>query len=296
MTDRDKKMVKVLSVLVPVLLLALWYGYSQIQSTKARAAERRRRAEERNQQRAENTQENQESNNTASRGTGASGAAPAAAHANASPAPPSSGVHVGVDEEAQGERSRLAWVRDPFVPPDTQGPAIKSPGDFESPRNTKTIELKINISDRDTGNSGVESAVLLYGTDQRVDVHQAEGSPPAAESRDGEWTFVVPAPGDDPVSCYVVATDRGKLQSETRSPMFRITPPPRETVQTQVGGTEVKLTLRGISWAGDTGVALINDDVVAAGEYIHGYEVTKIVKNGVVLKRNDQEIFLQLKE
>ncbi len=93
-----------------------------------------------------------------------------------------------------------------------------------------------------------------------------------------------------------MATDAGRLRSQTRSRLFKVVPPPKEPVQAQAGGTTIKLMLPGVSWAGNKGVALINTDVLAEGEYIHGYKVKKIVKNGVVLMRNGQEIFLQLKE
>ena len=91
-----------------------------------------------------------------------------------------------------------------------------------------------------------------------------------------------------------MAVDRGRLSSRSSSPPFTITPPPREVVTDT--GTGVKLTLRGISWAGGKGVALINNDVVGEDDYVAGYRIVKIAKNGVLLKRNQREVFLQLKE
>ncbi len=294
MTERDKKMVKLLCVLGPILLVVVAYGYSQIQKTKARKARRSRSAEQEVQQNA-----NQDS--AAAKGTTTllsrpPSATPRDKHANVPAAASSVGVSITVDPAAQHKRMQLQWGRDPFIPPDAQGPKISTPADQESPRGEKTMKLQVEVSDKPTGNSGIRSAVLYYGSDKSPDQHRAEGKPPPSETGDGPWTFTIPAPQDSPYRCYVVAADRGKLGSESRSPVFAIAPPPKETVETQIGATDVKLTLRGISRAGGSGIALINDEVVAEGEYIHGYRVAKVVKNGVVLRRGKQEIFLQLKE
>jgi len=203
---------------------------------------------------------------------------------------------VAVDAAAQGRREKLSWGRDPFTPPDTQAPQIGHLSDIESPRGKTTITVQVHISDRAAGNSGVSSAVLRYGTDEPYDRHSVKGTPPASENGDGAWTFSLPAPEDRSFGCFIVAADAGRLRNRTHSRVFKIIPPLKESVQAHIGGTDVKLTLRGISWADNRGVVLINNDVLAEGEYIQGYESSKIVKNGVVLKRNGQEVFLQLKE
>ena len=301
MTARDKKLKKLLCVLGPILLLTLWYGYSEIQAGKAKKAARRKKAQEQSKKAAPSEQTNNR-NNAAGQGTRAlpsppPGATPADNRASVPPAAPFAGVRVAVNTAAQGKRAQMPWGRDPFVPPDTQGPKILAPADMESPRGKDTIELKVHISDSTTGNSGMTSAVLRHGADPRSPENATKGSPPGAPNRDGDWTFTVPAPKDRPLNCYIVAIDAGRLQNTSRSPAFKITPPPRETVTAQsTTGGRVKLTLRGISWAREKGVALINDDVVAQGEYIHGYEVVRVAKNAVVLKRNDKEIVLELKE
>ena len=224
------------------------------------------------------------------------GATPADNHASVPPAAPCAGVCVAADTAAQKRRMNLPWGRDPFTPPDVQGPEISAPSDMQSPRGKKALELTVNISDRATGNSGVRSAVLYYGREKPFDEYQLKGQPPVNENGDGAWTFVLPAPRDKPVGCYIVAVDGGRLRSRSRSRVFTVSPPPRNTYQAAVGGADVKLTLRGISWADKGGVALINNDVVAEGERIHGYKVVKIARDGVTLSRGDTEIFLQLKE
>jgi hypothetical protein len=302
MSDRDKKMIKLLCVLVPALLLAAGYGYGQVRRTKARRAERRQKAQEQSQP------------STASRPSDDAGPSePAAAQgAKAQPSPPPGvqpadkpaivpaaafqGVRVEVSTAAQTAREKLPWGRDPFTPPDTEGPVVGHLSDIESPRGKKSVTVSVRIADISAGNSGIHSAVLRYGADEPFDRHTVEGTRPESDNGDGVWTFVFPAPGNRPLGCTVVATDNGRLRNTARSRLFKVTPPPKETVQAQIGGTAVKLTLRGISWSGGKGVALINTDVLAEGEIIQGYEVKKIVKNGVVLTRNEQEVFLQLKE
>lgn len=307
MTTRDKKMVKLISILVPALLLAVFYGYVQMRQTKARQAEQRKKAQLQVQQAA------------AADGS-ATGPVPGAAPgpvpgpvptAPLDPAPvpapaatatppnivaTTAGLRVPVDHGAQYRRMKAQWGRDPFAPPDTLGPIISVPEKIEAPRATPVLDLKIQISDTATGNSGVRDAALSYGTTEPFDEREVKGVPPPAETGDGEWTFPLPAPKDKPLKCYIVATDKGKLNSQSRSTLFEVLPPPKETVETQIGGADLKLTLRAISWSGNSGVALINSNVCTPGDVIQGCEVINIQKDGVLLKRNGQEIFLQLKE
>lgn len=212
------------------------------------------------------------------------------------PAAASQGVHVGVDVAAQSRREKLPWGRDPFTPPDTQAPQIGHLSDIESPRGKATITVQVHISDTAAGNSGVSSAILKYGTEEPFDRYAVKGTPPASENGDGAWTFSLPAPEAKSFGCFIVAADAGRLQNRARSRVFKVIPSLKESVQAHIGGTNVKLTLRGISWVNNKGVVLINNDVLSEGEYIQGYEVSKIVKNGVILKRNEQEVLLQLKE
>jgi len=303
MTERQKKLKKLLYILVPVFLLTMAYGYNEIRAVQTRKAERRKKAQEQSRLTAEADQNAPIQEPAAGPGTGAlpsppPGATPADNHANVPPAAPTSfaGVSVTADAEAQDRRAALPWGRDPFVPPDTRGPAITTPGDLESPRGKKHVVLNVGVSDGATGGSGIASAVLHYTDGSHSGLRTVPGRPPKGENGDGSWVFTLPAPEDGPLTCYVVAVDRGKLKNSSRSGDFRIIPPPKHTAVTPTVGAAVTLTLRGISWSGKTGVALINEDVLARGEYIQGYEVVKIVKNGVLLKRNNQEIFLQLKE
>ncbi len=301
MTSRDKRMIRLLCVLGPVLLLASGYGYSQVQAVKKRKAERKAKAKQRAAQAPQPVSSTQTQNLAAGKGTRAlpsppPGATPADNRASVPPAASYPGVYVATDTAAQNRRMKLPWGRDPFTPPDAQGPEISAPSDMESPRGKKTLELEVHISDRATGNSGVRAAVLYYGEEKPFDEHEAKGKPPVIENGDGAWTFVLPAPHSKPFGCCIVAVDGGRLRNRSRSRVFTITPPPKNTYEAAVGGADVKLTLRGISWADKGSVALINNDVVAEGEHIHGYKVVKIAKDGVTLKRNDTEIFLQLKE
>jgi hypothetical protein len=295
--EREKKMVKLLCVLGPCLLLALLYGYSQVRKVKARKAARRARVQE--QQQADSKQ-TKSSKPAAGPGTAAvpsppPGATPADNHADVPPAAPSAGICVSADVAEQNRRTKRPWGRDPFCPPDTQGPRVQAPDDVESPRGKKSLELSISISDKNTGNSGVRSAVLFYGMQEPFSQYVVKGECTTSSTGDGAWLFKVPAPKDKPLGCYVVAVDDGRLRNKTQSAVFQISPPPRERIQAS-GPTNVTLTLRGISWSGESGVALINNDVLAEGEYVHGYKVSKIVKNGVMLRRDGREIFLQLKE
>jgi len=307
MKARDKKALKVLGILGPILLLAVGYGYHDIQQQKARRAEKLRKARARQQQEQTGTQatpngsEFTSAQPAADQGTRALPSPPPGAtladnHARVPSAALSAGIRVDVDTAAQNQRMALPWGRDPFVPPDTQGPEIAAPSNMESPRGKSTVQLRILISDRTNGNSGIASARLFYRSTDGMDTRQVDGRPPADESGDGRWTFDLPAPKDAPLTCYVVAVDNGRLRSQSRSKPFTITPPPKQVFRARQDGAEVRLTLRGISWADKKGVALINDNVLAEGEYVAGYEVVKIAKNAVVLKHNDQEIVLQLKE
>lgn len=301
MSERDKKMIKALSILGPILLLASWYGYSQVQETKARKAARALKAKAQQEAATSNSAEkNEPTPSAANQDTKAQPSPPPNPKPGDKPtivpATAFAGVRVKVSVAAQAAREKLPWGRDPFTPPDTEGPVLGLQSDVESPRGKKSVTVSVHISDKSTGNSGIDSAVLRYGADEPFDQHSAKGVRPQSDSGDGTWTFTFPAPVDRPLVCSIVATDAGRLRSRTLSRPFKIIPPPKETVQAQVGGTDIQLTLRGISWSGGKGVALVNSDVLAEGEWIHGYEVEKILKNGVVLKRNGQEIFLQLKE
>jgi hypothetical protein len=291
---REKKMAKMLGVLGPVFLLALWYGYSTIQETRARRAARIKRAQEKQEQAA-----NQPATPQPPAAGASAQAAPAkrpAPQAQQAPATASfSGIYITADNQAQEQRMTLPWGRDPFVPPDTRGPLVTVPKKIEAPRDERVITLKIPCTDQTHGNSGVLSARLYFGSAPPFDDEFVDGIRPQSDEKgDGDWTFTLPAPKDQPIGGYVVAVDAGRLNSTTRSSVFMISPPPPDVVQVSEGGTQ--LVLRGVSWSGDSGVALINNDVVGVGEYVAGYEIIKIVKNGVMLKRGKNDVFLQLKE
>ena len=295
MTHRDKKMVKILCVLGPVLLIAAWYAISTVQAANTRKAERREKARLQAQQAASPAASPDAPTPPAGSATTAAPAAPSPTATKIESTP--TGIRTLVDADAQNQRMLLAWGRDPFVPPDTQGPQIQTPGGkLESPRGLNTLDVRIQISDAANGNSGIQSALLYYGPAEPFDQNCVQGVKPPAENGDGEWTFSVPVPQEQPVTCYVTATDNGRLKSQSRSALFQVLPVARESVETQIGGTGVKLTLRGISWSGGAGVALINNNVCSEGDVVLGCEVVEIAKNGVTLKHNDQRIFLQLKE
>ncbi len=294
MTARDKKMLKLLSLLGPVLLLAVWYGYSDYQAGQAELAAKRKKAAEqqRNATTEETTREYAAEPGTKALPSPPPGATPADNHARVPSAASISGILVSADTEAQDRRVKLTWARDPFSPPDTLSPEIIPPGDMESPRGENTILLTVRISDQSTGNSGVASALLVWGDAEPFDQHTAEGQPPAGLRGDGNWTFTLPAPQNKPFRCRVTARDKSRMGNVSQSDLFSIAPPPKERVQLD----GANLVLRGISWSGESGVALINDDVLTVGERVHGYEVVRIVKTGVTLKRGNQEVLLQLKE
>ena len=69
-----------------------------------------------------------------------------------------------------------------------------------------------------------------------------------------------------------------------------------ETARNEFEDMSVKPVLRGISWSGQSGVALINDEVVAENEHVCGYKVSKITKDSVVLERNGRKLLLKVKE
>jgi len=300
-TERDKKMVKLLSILGPVFLLTIGYGYSQIRKTRARQAERRQEAQAQQQTQAASQQaQSFTMQPAADRGARAQSSPPPGVTPADQPAPvpPAAlaGLQVCANVRAQDGRMDLPWGRDPFVPPDTEGPRIAAPDDLESPRDAEAVTVEVRISDESAGNSGVRGAVLSYGEGEPFDAAFALGTRPASENGDGVWRFRIPTPNEQPYGCYVVATDGGRLASRSRSKVFRVTPPAQEKLQTQVGGADVMLTLRGISCSDGCGVALINDDVLMEGEDIQGYEVLAITETGVVLRRGDREVLLQLKE
>ncbi|MFW6158343.1 MAG: hypothetical protein ACOC8E_03195 [Planctomycetota bacterium] len=301
MKKREEKLVKLLPVLVPLLGLAAWYGHSTMQGVKAKEARRRARAK----QQVKAAEKRKESGvlkppSAAGASTTASpspppGATPADNRAAVPPAAPHSRIQVDANLAEQARRAKLPWGRDPFVPPDTHGPRIRTPGDIEGPRDGETMTVTVDISDAPAGNSGVKTARLLYATPGGAPQAVA-GRPPDTATGDGAWTFEVPAPTEQPLACFVVAQDRGRLENPSKSKSFRITPPPRDAVSTDAQGVPVKLVLRGISYAEAGGVALINQDVVTTGEQIHGYKVVRIDRTAVVLVRGDQEITLELKE
>ena len=53
-------------------------------------------------------------------------------------------------------------------------------------------------------------------------------------------------------------------------------------------------SLTGILWTEKGGVASINQLILREGESLEGYRVTRIEKNKVVLKKEDEEIVLNL--
>ena len=272
---------------MPILLLTIGYSFYAVKDVKAKQAARREQAKL-----------------AADAQTGEGATAVPESAATGKPATESSngrstdehGLLVNADLTAQAERQSVAWGRDPFIPPDKQGPVIAAPGDMASPRASETVLVKAMITDAQTGNSGVGSARLCFGEIEPFDQNQVLGTPPPDESGSGEWTFELPAPREKPVVCYILATDGGKFPNQSRSASFKIEPPAREKLEAQIAGADIVLTLRGVSWSGDTGFAIINRDIVGEGESIHGYEVVKINKNSVLLKRNEEEILLQLKE
>lgn len=301
MKKRDEKLVKLLPVLVPLLGLAAWYGYSTMQAVKAKEARRQARAKEQVKA-AEKRKEHGvvKPPSAAGASTTASpspppGATPADNRAAVPPAAPHSGIHVDADLAEQARRAKRPWGRDPFVPPDTRGPRIRTPGDLEGPRDRETMTVTVDISDAPAGNSGVKTARLVYTTAGAAPQVVA-GRPPGTDTGDGAWTFEVPAPTERPLSCFVTAQDRGRLENPSKSRPFKITPPARDAVSTDAQGVPVKLVLRGISYAEAGSVALINQDVVTKGEQIHGYKVVRIDRTAVVLARGDREITLELKE
>jgi len=189
MTARDKKMIKALAVLIPLFLLATWYGYSQVRGIQTRRAAQRQKA----QIQAQQTQ-NEPTTVAADPGTKAPpppppGATPADNHASVPTAALRTPLLVTADLAAQSARLQLPWRRDPFVPPDSLQPA-----------------------------------------------------------------------------------------------------------RARAGTPDLPLVLRGISWDGASGIALINRDVVAEGDSLHGYSVVKVTPNSVTLQRKNQEVVLQLKE
>lgn len=287
MNSREKKAAKLLMVLVPVFALTIGYAYFAVQDVKAKQAEKHKQS------------------NTAEIAPAQEQPAPAPVTA----ADTKQGTKAGKDEAsthpalnvhadfvAQKKRESLAWGRDPFIPPDKQGPVIVTPADAKSPRTSDVVSVKAMISDAATGNSGVRAATLFVSETGSNAQKQIAGTPPANEFGYGEWSFTVPAPSNKPLACHIVANDAGKLNNVSRSADFKIEPPSRETLQAQVAGTDVMLTLRGISWAGDTGMAIINRDVVSQGESVHGFKVIRVNKDSVQLQRDGEEVVLRLKE
>lgn len=190
---------------------------------------------------------------------------------------------------------KLTWGRDPFMQPDTEGPAITAPKKPDAARNSERTALRITISDVAVGNSGVAAATLFYGKQEPYDEYRVEGVHETKDNGDGEWVFNVPTP-KEPVQCWVSAQDNSQLRNTSRSSVFTMAPPVRETADTRIGETQITLTLRGITWSGSSGVALINSDVCSVGDVVNGCKVVKIMRDSVVLTRDGHEIVLQLKE
>lgn len=197
MTEQNKKFMKLLYILVPVLLIAGWYGYSQMKAVTDRKAARREKVKQAMNEPVTSAAPsvNQDTPGEPHRAPAeapvlaqAAGPAPA----KAADGPSLSGLIARADAAAQSKRTKLPWGRDPFVLPQMQA---------------KTPEVK--------------------------------------------------------------------PQSEEAS---------------------VKPVLRGISWSTQGGVALINDEVVAENEQICGYQVAKITRDSVLLKRDGRELLLKIKE
>jgi len=66
---------------------------------------------------------------------------------------------------------------------------------------------------------------------------------------------------------------------------------------TIMGNVEnVNFKLGGISWRGNQGAALINGNVLAEGDRISGYQVTKIAYDHVILRRGTNIVRIALNE
>jgi len=61
-------------------------------------------------------------------------------------------------------------------------------------------------------------------------------------------------------------------------------------------GDRPSLTLTGISWNGNVGMALINGDILEEGDRIAGYQITKIAFDHVILRRGTSIVKVSLDE
>jgi len=64
--------------------------------------------------------------------------------------------------------------------------------------------------------------------------------------------------------------------------------------ETFEGGKRPSLTITGISWAGNVGMALINGDILEEGDRVAGYQITKIAFGHVILRRGTSIVKVSL--
>ena len=68
---------------------------------------------------------------------------------------------------------------------------------------------------------------------------------------------------------------------------------------TQVGKRGISLgglSLNGVSWRGEVGVAIVNDFIVKEGDVFEGYKAIKILKKGIILEKDGKRHTLGLEE
>jgi hypothetical protein len=117
-----------------------------------------------------------------------------------------------VNEIALEERT-IPWEGDA----DWQGPTITNVSYSLNATSDQTVTVTAEISDANTGNSGVDSARLAYGYTAPYDSHTVAGS----GAGDGAWTFVIPAQGPSnegkSLRFAVLATDGDDTPETTRN-------------------------------------------------------------------------------
>ena len=60
------------------------------------------------------------------------------------------------------------------------------------------------------------------------------------------------------------------------------------------GGERPSLSISGISWNGNVGMAIINGDILEEGDRISGYQITKIAFDHVILRRGTSIVKVSL--